>query len=832
MKKLIIAEKPSVAADLCRALGGKNSGFTKHGKGKEDYFEGDDLVICSAVGHLVELYMPEDIDRKLKFWKPETLPILPEEFQLKVIPKTKSRFTLLESLLKRPDVSEVYNACDAGREGELIFTYIYDLAKCNKPIRRMWMLSMTPGAIRDAYNKPRSGDEMVPLQQAARCRSEADWLIGINGTRAITLQMGGLRKMTTVGRVQTPTLTLVVNRENEINNFKPQEYARISAVIRIQSGEYEGWYQRPDFKKAEDDKHDRPDRIWDLAGAKAIASQIRAGSPAQIKESKKRTPQTAPRLYDLTSLQREANTRFGYSASRTLQYAQALYEKHKAITYPRTESRALPEDYPSTCVKTLESIEGPLAEHAKHVLEKDWVAPSNKRIFNNKQVSDHFAIVPTQLHPKKLTEQEQKIYGMIVARFIAAFYPPAQFDVTTRLSIIEGHTFKTEGKVLVEPSWLAVYGKTQDNKENLVPLSPADGQPPNGTTVSVQQIDEVTKPPPRYNEATLLSAMEGAGKLVEDEDMAEAMKEKGLGTPATRAATIEHLIKEAYIRREGREIHPCDKAHDLIKFLDNVKVDGLTSPDMTGEWEHKLLQMERGELSRAEFMLGIKKFTQSIVDRVNAFDESSQATPTDIPSPTDGKPILETLTLYISGDRKLKINKTMGNRRLEKDEVRDLLDKGVIGPLEGFVSKAGKPFTACLRLDLESFRVKFEFNENKNQDQSDEEVDPRQFEAVGECPSCKKKIYETPTAWVCPDCTCTGTSPFKRFSRTVLTNTVTRDQYLKLLHGAKSDLIEGFKSRKTGRNFAARLFIKGNKLSFEFENNNLKAPRKQAAKKS
>ena len=830
MKKLIIAEKPSVATDLSRALGGKSAGITKQGKGKEDYFEGNDVVICSAVGHLVELYMPEDIDRRLKFWKPETLPILPQDFQLKVIPKTKSRFTLLESLLKRPDIGEVYNACDAGREGELIFTYIYDLAGCTKPIRRMWMLSMTPNAIKEAYQKPRKGPDMLPLQHAARCRSEADWLIGINGTRAITLQMGGLRKMTTVGRVQTPTLTLVVNREKEINNFKPREYARILANIQIQSGEYEGWFQRPDFKKTADDKHDRADRIWDLEQAKAIVSQIQAGAPAQIEESKKRTPQIAPRLYDLTSLQREANNRFGYSASRTLQYAQALYEKHKVITYPRTESRALPEDYPDTCIKTLQAIEGPLAEHAQHVLSQNWVSKSNKRIFNNKQVSDHFAIVPTQLHPKKLTEQEQKIFGMIVSRFIAAFYPPAQFNVTTRLSKIAGHTFKTEGKVLVEPSWLAVYGKTSDNKENLVPLSPGDGQPPQGTTISVEQQNETTKPPPRYTEATLLSAMEGAGKLVEDEDMAEAMKEKGLGTPATRAATIEHLLKEAYISRDGREIHPCDKAHDLIKFLENVKVDGLTSPDMTGEWEHKLLQMERGELSRDEFMKGIKEFTQSIVDRVNSFDETSEAAPTDIPSPTDGKPVLETLTHYISGDRKLKINKTMGNRRLDKEEVRSLLDKGVIGPLEGFVSKAGKPFTACLRLDTDNFRVKFEFNDN-NQDQSADEIDPRKCEVVGECPSCKKEIYETPTAWVCPDCSCKGISPFKRFSRTVLSNTVAREQYLKLLHGAKSDLIEGFKSRKTGRNFSARLFIKGNKLSFEFENNN-KAPRKKAAPKT
>jgi len=832
MKKLIIAEKPSVATDLSRALGGKSAGITKQGKGKEDYFEGDDIIICSAVGHLVELYMPEDIDRKLKFWKPNTLPIMPDDFQLKVIPKTKSRYSLLESLMKRPDVGEVYNACDAGREGELIFTYIYELAGCSKPVRRMWMLSMTPNAIRDAYNHPRDGQIMKPLQNAARCRSEADWLIGINGTRAITLQMGGLQKMTTVGRVQTPTLTLVVNREKEILSFQPRNYARLKAEIQISSGQYEAWYQRPNFKKDPDDRHDRIDRLWDLEEAAKIAAAIQKGAPAKIEESKKRTPQQAPRLYDLTSLQREANNRFGYSASRTLQYAQALYEKHKVITYPRTESRALPEDYPDTCIKTLEAIQGPLQPFAANVLQQNWVTVKNRRIFNNKQVSDHFAIVPTQLEPKKLTEQEQKIYNMIVSRFIAAFYPPAQFDVTTRLSSIAGHTFKTEGKVLVEPSWLAVYGKGEDQKELLTPLTPADGQPPAGTTLSIEQQNEVTKPPARYTEATLLSAMEGAGKFVEDEDMAEAMKEKGLGTPATRAATIEHLLKESYLKRDGREIHPCEKAHDLIRFLENIKVEGLTSPDMTGEWEYKLLQMERGELSRKEFMAGIKGFTKTIVDSVNAYDPAADATPIDILSPTNQEPILETLTHYISSDKLLKINKTMGKRKLEKSEIRELMEKKVIGPLDGFTSKAGKPFSASLRLEEEegNFKVKFDFSDN-NQEKGEDEVDPRTGEPVGECPDCKQTIYEIPTAWVCPDCKCKGTNPFKRFSRTVLTNEIARDQYLKLLHGAKTDLMEGFKSRKTGRNFAARLAIKNHKLSFEFENKP-RAPKKKAQKQA
>ncbi|MGC4074339.1 MAG: DNA topoisomerase [Nibricoccus sp.] len=455
MKSLIIAEKPSVAADLARALG-------KVPK-KGDHFENDEYVISSAVGHVVELLMPEDIDKKkYGFWRLETLPIIPEKFELKPIEDSKDRYTALKKLLTRKDVDQVINACDAGREGELIFANLYLLSKSKLPVKRAWMQTMTADGIRKAFENLRTSEEMAGLGDAARCRSESDWLIGINGTRALAKRMFGSRagNVASVGRVQTPTLAIVVGRELEIRNFKPRAYWRITAQFGVAKGSYEGVYQRPQFKKAEGDDHDRIDRIWEQATAEAVLAACQGQPPAIISEEKKASTQASPRLYDLTTLQREANNRFGLSARRTLQIAQALYERHKMITYPRTDSRALPEDYIPTCRQTLGALEGDLAAHGKKVLDEGWLRP-NKRIFNNAQISDHFAIIPTGSEMKNLDEMEAKVYDMIARRFVAAFYPAAEFDVTTRISTVASvHQFKSEGKVLTAPGWLAVYGKS------------------------------------------------------------------------------------------------------------------------------------------------------------------------------------------------------------------------------------------------------------------------------------------------------------------------------------------------------------------------------------
>jgi DNA topoisomerase-3 len=536
-KTLIIAEKPSVAQDLAGALG-------KVPK-KGDHFENDEYVISSAVGHVVELEMPEDIDKKkYGFWRLETLPIIPEKFGLKPIADSKDRFNQLKKLLHRKDISTVINACDAGREGELIFQNLYQLSKSKLPVKRAWMQTMTSEGIREAFHSLRDGEQMAGLADAAHSRSESDWLIGINGTRAITKRFYGSRagNVASVGRVQTPTLAIVFNRELEIRDFESRDYWRVTAKFQIAQGTYEGVYQKPNFRKSEEDEHDRVDRVWDRTVAEKVLAACRGEPIAKVSEEKKSSSQISPRLYDLTTLQREVNNRFGISARRTLQIAQALYERHKIITYPRTDSRALPEDYVATCKQTLGKLTGDLARHGRTVLENGWVRP-NKRIFNNAQISDHFAIIPTGTEPKNLDEMETKVYDMIARRFVAAFFPAAEFDVTTRLSTVAAsHQFKTEGKVLTSPGWLAVYGKTTVDDSTDAKALPALTSEDHGQakTLSAELHEEVTKPPPRYTEATLLSAMERAGRMVDDEELAEAMKERGLGTP--RLARIQSMV--------------------------------------------------------------------------------------------------------------------------------------------------------------------------------------------------------------------------------------------------------------------------------------------------
>src|SRR6187455_2536944 len=545
-KKLIIAEKPSVAADIARALGG----FTRKG----DYFESDQYLLSSAVGHLLELVAPEGHEVKKGKWSFKNLPVIPPHFDLAPIEKNEQRLNLLLRLMKRKDVVGLVNACDAGREGELIFRYIAQHARAKKPIERLWLQSMTPASIREGFSALRADKELLPLADAAKSRSEADWLIGINGTRAMTAfnsKEGGFY-LTTVGRVQTPTLAILVEREEKIRAFVPRDYWELHGTFRAAAGEYPGRWFDEAFRKPDDDPDARAERLWDEAKARAIAAKC-AGKPGVVSEESKPSTQSPPLLYDLTTLQREANGRFGFSARTTLSIAQALYEKHKALTYPRTDSRALPEDYVGTVRKTLEALGETHAygTHARRVIKEKWVRP-NKRIFNNAKVSDHFAIIPTLIAPKVLSEPEQKLYDLVTKRFLAIFFPAAEFLVTTRITRVEGEPFKSEGKVMVNAGWMAVYGKEaeSDDTPSLVPVKPNE-------TVKTQKIDveaNVTKPPARYSEATLLGAMEGAGKLVEDDELREAMSERGLGTPATRAAIIEGLLAEGYISRQGKEL--------------------------------------------------------------------------------------------------------------------------------------------------------------------------------------------------------------------------------------------------------------------------------------
>ena len=591
-KALIIAEKPSVAADIARALGG----FTKH----QEYYESDEYVLSSAVGHLLELRAPEQYDVKRGKWTFTHLPVIPPHFDLAPIARSEARLKTLLKLLKRKDVVELINACDAGREGELIFRYIVQAAKAKQPVRRLWLQSMTPAAIREAFEQLRPDEQMLPLADAARSRSEADWLVGINGTRAMTAfnsKEGGFY-LTTVGRVQTPTLAIVTEREDKIRKFVSRDYWEVRATFDGKAGAYEGRWIDPNFRKG-DDPDARAERIWDEARAEAIAAAC-LGKTGTATEEAKPSTQMSPLLFDLTSLQREGNSKFGFSAKTTLSLAQALYERHKVLTYPRTDARALPEDYVAVAKKTMEVLasETPYREFAKKITKSGWVKP-NKRVFDNSKVSDHFAIIPTLQTPHHLSEAEAKLYDLVVKRFLAVFFPAAEYLVTTRLTEVEGHTFKTEGKVLVEPGWLAIYGREAMEEQGSLPKIE---QGERVKTADAKAVGAATRPPARYTEATLLTAMEGAGKLIEDDDLRLAMAGKGLGTPATRSAIIEGLLDQRYMVRDGKDLRPTRKAFDLMTLLKGLDVQELTAPELTGEWEYKLSQMERGKLKRDLFM--------------------------------------------------------------------------------------------------------------------------------------------------------------------------------------------------------------------------------------
>ena len=807
-KSLIIAEKPSVATDLARVLGK----FKK----EKDFFENEQYVISWAIGHVVELQMPEDIDKKkYGFWRLETLPIIPDKFELKPSEDSRDRFNVLKKLIARKDFEQLINACDAGREGELIFTNLCRLAKNKHPVKRLWLQSMTPQAIREGFQKLRDGSEMVGLADAARSRSESDWLIGINGTRAITIRMFGSRagNVASVGRVQTPTLAIVYARELEIRNFKPRDYWRVIAKFGIAKGEYEGTYQRLDFKR-NDDEHDRIDRIWDQAAAEAVVAACQGQPIAAVSEEKKASSQMAPRLYDLTTLQREANGRYGFSAKRTLQIAQALYERHKMLTYPRTDSRALPEDYLPVVRQTLSNLSGPLQTHAQKALEKNYVQ-FNKRIFNNAQISDHFAIVPTTSEAKSLNDAEAKIFDMVARRFVAAFYPAAEFDVTARLSRISAYKFKTEGKVMTSAGWLEVYGKSaiddDSRKGKALPALSAEDKD-QAKTIEVTLQTEVTKPPPRYTEATLLSAMETAGKLVEDEELAEAMKERGLGTPATRADTIDGLIYQKYMDRDHRELVPSAKAEQLIQFLTAVKAAEITSPAMTGEWEHQLRLMARGKFPREKFMAAIVEQTKGIVERVKGFEEDdSVARITDIISPTDRKPLRETLRGYKSQDGEFMIYKVIGGRKMEESEVRELVQKGVVGPLDGFISaKTRAGFAATLKLvkDEKTGKWKAEYDFG-------DKVDLSAVESFWTDPATGAELCEVGSSYVLRKRENGEWKQVFRVPRLMCKKEVSREQAVQLVEKGKTDLIQGFISKK-GRPFDAFLLRNDAKIRWEF----------------
>ncbi len=871
MKTLVIAEKPSVAQDIVRALTPTAGKFDKH----DEHFENDKYVVTSAVGHLVEIQAPEEFDVKRGKWSFANLPVIPPHFDLHPMDKTKTRLNAIVKQAKRKDVGAFINACDAGREGELIFRLIQQYSKVKLPVSRLWLQSMTPQAIRDGFASLRTDKQMLPLADAARCRSEADWLVGINGTRAMTAfnsRDGGFF-LTTVGRVQTPTLSVVVEREEQIRKFISRDYWEIHATFAAQAGEYPAKWFDPKWKRSaanvaagntdEVDAELKADRVWTQREAQAIADAVR-GQSASVTEESKPTTQASPLLFDLTSLQREANGKFGFSAKTTLSIAQSLYERHKALTYPRTDSRALPEDYVPVVKDTFAMLANSgmkhLAPFAATAIKGNYVKPS-KRIFDNAKVSDHFAIIPTLQAPSGLSEAEQKVYDLVTRRFMAVFFPSAEYQVTTRVSTVAAaskeHNFKTEGKVLVKPGWLAIYGKEAaeevadakdgDKGQSLVPVAP-------GEKVKTETVDAKglkTRPPARYSEATLLGAMEGAGKTVEDDELREAMQEKGLGTPATRSSIIEGLIAEKYMLREGRELIPTAKAFQLMTLLRGLGVEELSKAELTGEWEYKLAQMEQGKLSRETFMAEIAAMTERMVKKAKEYDRDT--IPGDYatlaaPCPNCGGIVKENYRRYTCTGKSgtedgcgFSFGKTPAGRTFEVAEVEQFLRDKKIGPLDGFRSKAGWPFTAEMVIkfdeDTKNYKLEFDFGDDKKGEESGELIDFSAQETLGPCPKCGAgsavaaggvgnalggSVYEHGKNYVCDRSVPTLAQPtpscdFKS-GQVILQQPIAREQMSKLLATGKTDLLDKFVSMRTRRGFKAMLAWDGEagKVNFEF----------------
>ncbi len=711
-KTLVIAEKPSVGRDLTRVLPGA---YAKH----EGYLESESHVVTWAVGHLVQLAEPDEYDPKYKKWRMADLPIVPDEFRLVVRDeRSKKQMSVITKLLKRDDVDEVINACDAGREGELIFAWTFQKANAKKPVERLWLSSMTTAAIREAFSSLRPREEFARLEQAARSRSEADWIVGMNATRAATIRLrSSFDGAVSLGRVQTPTLAIVARREEEIRAFKPEPYWLVDARFEPAQGEpgrrYEGRFHagaKPRLQTAEE--------------AEAIVAAVRdqPGEITKLETSTKK--ERAPLLYDLTSLQRDANTRYGFSARRTLAAAQRLYEEHKALTYPRTNSRFLPGDMIAELKPTAAGV-GSQPEYARaaaYVTGLD-VLPLG-RVVNDAKVTDHHAIIPTNAEHRvdKMSDDDRRIYDMVVRRFLAVFHPDAEFENTRLETTVASHVFRTRGRVLIVPGWRGVYGEGLESRSDGDEDEGTDQQLPKlerGETVKTLEVESLareTKPPRRYSDASLLAAMETAGKLVDDDELREAMKESGIGTPATRAAIIERLIDVGYIEREGRALVATEKGLNVIKFLGE---HALTSPSLTGDWEHRLARIEEGEEQRETFMHDIAAFAQNTVHELDAKLKEVRIPRANLgPCPVCGHDIVENRKGFSCWSREdpgcgFVIWKSKAGKNLPTAVARELIAKGrTEKPVTGFKGRSGRSFRARLALmQTEDGKWRVEFDE-------------------------------------------------------------------------------------------------------------------------
>jgi DNA topoisomerase-3 len=717
-KTLVIAEKPSVGRDLVRVLPGA---FEKRGGKGEEYLEGPEHVVTWAVGHLVQLADPDEYDEKYKKWRMADLPIVPDRFKLVVRDeRSKKQMNVVKRLLARDDVDQVVNACDAGREGELIFAYLYEKAGSRKPVRRLWLNSMTKSAIEAAFAELRPSDEYAALEAAARSRSEADWIVGMNSTRAATIRLrSSFDGAVSLGRVQTPTLAILAKREEEIRAFVPEPYWVVDAKFDpVNDGprRYDGrFHAGANPRLASGDE------------ARAIVEACRDQTGTITKLDKTERRERAPLLYDLTSLQRDANARFGFSARRTLAAAQRLYEEHKALTYPRTSSRYITGDMVPE-IKPIARLVGSMPEYragSEYVLGLD-VLPLG-RVVNDAKVTDHHAIIPTnaERHPvDKMNEDDRRIYDAVVRRFLAVFHPEAVFENTRVETTVAGHVFRTRGKLLLVPGWRGVYGETADlddsgtdeedeGREQRLPKLVKDEAV---NTLEVKSEEKETKPPQRYTEGRLLAAMETAGKLVDEEELREAMKDSGIGTPATRAAIIDRLLQVGYIERDGRALVVTEKGLNVIRLLGEHP---LTSPGLTGDWEHRLANIETGADSREKFMGDIVKFTEATVGELDTKLKDVRIPRANLgPCPVCGRDINENRKGYSCWGRDdpgcgFVIWKAKAGKQLPVAVARELIKTGrTEKPVTGFKGRSGKSFRARLALmQNEEGKWRVEFDE-------------------------------------------------------------------------------------------------------------------------
>jgi len=704
----VVAEKPSVGQDLVRALGRRGEKFDSH----QGFFLGTSRAVTWAVGHLLELCEPEDYDPSWKRWSVKSLPIIPEHFKLRPVAGAERQLEVVLSLLRSPAVGEVVNACDAGREGELIFRQLMEAAGVDLPVRRLWVSAMTSEAILEGLDNLRDGTEFDRLAAAARCRSESDWLVGINATRGMTRRAGLLLA---VGRVQTPTLAILAERERRIQAFQPENYWEVRACFEAAAGSYQGVWFDPEVKG----KGSHPERLKDADRARALAQKVR-GARGEVLEVR-REPRThkPPLLHDLTQLQRDMNRRYGMPASRTLRVAQDLYEKYKVITYPRTDSRFLSRRNVPLLRPTLQAVaaaDPELAAAARPLLEAPGLPVSGRQV-NDKLVRDHHAIIPTLAAAggARLKGDHRKVFDAVARRLVAAFYPAAVVENTTVTTEVEGERFRSKGRRVVEQGWFAVEGAPKPRGDNEAQDLPALESGQEVLAARAEAVEKETKPPPRYTEASLLQAMDTAGDLVDDEELQQAMKDRGIGTPATRAAIIERLIEVGYVTREGRTLVPTAKGLGLVSI---IPTRDLVSPALTGRWESRLRAVERGDLSREEFMGETKAFTARIVKDVLALkggETLERMRPVVGRCPRCGSDVAEgPRAFFCRGEScDFYIWKKVAGKDLRAEDAAALLAGRRTRLIRGFRSKKGRRFAA--HLVLENGKVSFVFPERKGQ---------------------------------------------------------------------------------------------------------------------